>query len=83
MLEENTPSNSARCNPQAHVTVVNGQTFQQLAQGNASLLPSTMLYPNVLFPLASFNALSSHVGLVFSIASSNEFCSLPVSQKMR
>lgn len=65
MLDESTPSNSARCHPPAHITVVNAQTFQQLAQPNVSLLSFTMLYPNVLFPLASFDALSSHMDLVF------------------
>lgn len=64
LLEENTPSNTARCDPPAQITVVNTQTFQQLAQVNVSLL-SSMLYPNAFFPLASFNALFSHVVLVF------------------
>lgn len=66
-LEENTPSSTARCDPPAHIAVVNAQPFQQLAQGNVSLLSSTMLYPNVAFPLASFNALSSQMGLVFQL----------------
>lgn len=59
------PSNTARCDPPAHITVVNAQTFQQLAQVNVSVLSATSLYPNVLFPLASFNALCSHMGLDF------------------
>lgn len=40
MLDESTPSNSARCNPPAHITVGNAQTFQQLAQANVLLLYS-------------------------------------------
>lgn len=46
MLGESTPSNSARCDPPAHITVVNAQTFQQLAQLNISLLSFTMLCEN-------------------------------------
>lgn len=63
-LEENTPSSTARCDPPTRITVVNAQTFQQLAQVSVSLLSSTRLNPNVLFPLASYNAHSSHMGLV-------------------
>lgn len=47
MLDESTPSNSARCNPPAHITVVNAQTFQQLAPVNVSLLSFNMPYPNI------------------------------------
>lgn len=65
MLDESTPNSSARCNPPAHIAVVNTQNFQQLAQVNVSLLSFSVLYLNVLFPLASFDALSSHMDLVF------------------
>lgn len=65
MLDESTPNSSARCNPPAHITVVNAQNLQQLAQVNVSLLSFTVLYLNVLFPSASFDAPSSHMDLVF------------------
>lgn len=64
MLDESTPSNSAKYDPPAHITVV-VSTFNPVAQANVSLLSFTMLYPNVLFLLASSDALSSHMDLVF------------------
>lgn len=78
MLDVSTPSNIARYDPPAHIMVVNTQTFQPLARVNVLLLSFPMLYPNVLFPLASFDALSSHRWSCFWISIPTRFCSLSV-----
>lgn len=67
-LEENPPSSTARCNPPAHIAVVHAQPFRQLAQGNVSLLSSTIPLASLMLFLLTWVLFFQQQVLMGSIA---------------